>query len=70
MRATVVATMLSSYSFNVHVFYTFYFRSQETVCQERHVSYGSEQLKASARVMKLAAGLRAVKRVCCFVCEV
>ena len=36
-------------------FYTFYFRSAETVRRERHVSQGSEQLEASARVKKLAA---------------
>jgi len=34
-------------------FYAFYFRSMETVRRGRHVSYGSEQLQASARVKKL-----------------
>jgi len=36
-------------------FYTFYFLSAETVRHKRHVSCGSEQLQASARVKKLAA---------------
>ena len=45
-------------------FYTFYFRSAETVRGERHVSQGSEQLQASARVKKLTDDLlvRADKR--------
>jgi len=42
---------------NLHCFfYTFYFRSVETVRRERHVSQGSEQLQVSAHVKKLAAG--------------
>jgi len=58
MLATVVATTatLSSNSCkSTIVFGTFYFGSAETVCRERHVSYGSEQLPLNARIKKLAA---------------
>jgi len=58
MLATVVATTatLSSNSYkSASFFYAFYFRSLESVCWERHVSHGNEQLQVSARIKKLTA---------------
>ena len=51
------ATLSSNSCKSTIVFYTFYFRSAETVLSERHVSLGSEQLQVSARVKKLGAAV-------------
>ena len=59
MLATVVATtatlssnLCKSASFYLRILLSFY-DSMKTIRRERHVSYGSEQLQASARIKKL-----------------
>ena len=58
MLPTAVATLSSNSCKSASFFDAFYLHSTETVRRERHVSQESEQLQASARVKKLATGLR------------